>query len=322
MKYLFGVDIGGTNTKIGLLNTDGKILLNKSIKTNSESGYDDCFNRITRVIKDMNIEKNIDDENILGVGIGIPGPVLHQEVVSFFANFPWKKNLNVAKILGEKTGYRVKVDNDVNVITLGEIWQGSAKGYSNVIGVALGTGIGGGIVVDGKLVGGVNGAGGEIGHMTIIPNGKLCGCGKKGCFEAYVSATGIEREATSRLAVNKDNKLWDIITKKESQKIEAKDVFDAAKLGDSFSLDIVDYVTEYIAYGLSILLHITNPKVVVIGGGVALAGDILFDGIKNKIKKYSLTACTDGLQILPAKLGNNAGIIGAAALIINDYKKY
>ncbi|WP_028855718.1 ROK family protein [Psychrilyobacter atlanticus] len=317
MKYLFGVDLGGTNTKIGLLNIEGEILLKKSIKTNSQAGFDECFNKISEVIKKMNIEKNIDNKDILGIGMGIPGPVLHQEIVSFFANFPWKKNLNVAKILEEKTGYRVKVDNDVNVITLGEIWQGSAKGYNDVIGMALGTGIGGGIVTDGKLVGGAKGAGGEIGHMTIVPNGKLCGCGKKGCFEAYVSATGIEREAESRLIVNKNNKLWDIISSKEGQKIEAKDVFDAAKLGDSFSLDIVDYITEYIAYGLSVLLHVTNPEVVVIGGGVALAGNILFDGVRKKIKKYSLQACTDDLQILPAKLGNEAGIIGAAALIVN-----
>lgn len=318
MKYLFGVDLGGTNTKIGLLNIEGKILLKESIKTNSQAGFDDCFNRIAQVIKKMNIEKKIDNKDILGVGMGIPGPVLHQEIVSFFANFPWKKNLNAAKILGEKTGYKVKVDNDVNVITLGEIWQGSAKGYSDVIGMALGTGIGGGIVTDGKLVGGVKGAAGEIGHMTIVPNGKLCGCGKKGCFEAYASARGIEREAESRLTVNKNNKLWDIISSKEGEKIEAKDVFDAAKLGDRFSLDIVEYITEYIAYGLSILLHVTNPEVVVIGGGVALSGEILFDGIRKKIKKYSLSACIDGLQILPAKLGNEAGIIGAAALMVNS----
>ncbi len=317
MKYLFGIDIGGTNIKFGLLNIDGKILLNESIKTNSEAGYDDCFSRIAEEIEKMRVEKNIDKSDILGVGMGIPGPVLHQEIVSFFANFPWEGNLNVARILGEKTGYRVKVDNDVNVITLGEVWQGSAVGYSDVIGMALGTGIGGGIVADGKLVGGAKGAGGEIGHMTIVPNGKLCGCGKKGCFEAYVSATGIEREAESRLAVNKNNKLWDIISKKEGQKVEAKDVFDAAKSGDEFSLDIVDYTTEYIAHGLSILLHVTNPEVVVIGGGVALAGDILFDGIAAKIKKYSLPVCMDGLQILPAKLGNEAGIVGAAALLLN-----
>jgi glucokinase len=283
MKYIFGIDIGGTNIKFGLLNTEGEIILNDSIKTLSENGANATFDRIAEEIEKLRVEKNIDKEDILGVGMGIPGPVLNQEIVTFFANFPWKKNLNVAKILGEKTGYKVKVDNDVNIITAGEAWLGAAKGYKDVIGVALGTGIGGGIISNGKLISGSTGAGGEIGHMTIVPNGKLCGCGKKGCFEAYVSATGIEREATSRLAVNKNNKVWDIVKEKEGQMVEAKDVFDAAKLGDKFALDIVDYTTEYIAHGLSILLHITNPEAIVIGGGGALAGDILFDGIWEKI---------------------------------------
>ncbi len=317
MKYIFGIDIGGTNIKFGLLNLDGEIILSDTIKTLSENGAEKTFDRIAEEIEKLRVEKNIAKEDILGVGMGIPGPVLNQEKVVFFANFPWEENLNVAKILGEKTGYKVKVDNDVNVITAGEAWQGAAKGYKDVIGVALGTGIGGGIIADGKLISGANGAGGEIGHMTIVPNGKLCGCGKKGCFEAYVSATGIEREATSRLTVNKNNKVWDIVKEKEGQKVEAKDVFDAAKLGDEFALDIVDYTTEYIAHGLGILLHITNPEVIVIGGGVALAGDILFDGIKEKIKKYSLSVCVEDLKILPAKLGNEAGIVGAAALILN-----
>ena len=317
MKYIFGIDIGGTNIKFGLLNIDGEIILSDTIKTKSEQGFDDTFDRITDEIEKMRTEKNIEKLDILGVGMGIPGPVLHQETVVFFANFPWEGNMNVAKILGEKTGYKVKVDNDVNVITMGEVWQGAAKGYSDVIGIALGTGIGGGIVTDSRLIAGAGGAGGEVGHMTIVPNGKLCGCGKKGCFEAYVSATGIERETTSRLMVDKNNKVWDIVKEKKRQRVEAKDVFDAAKLGDKFALDIVDYTTEYIAYGLSILLHITNPEVIVIGGGVALAGDILFDGIKEKIKKYTLPVCIDKLQILPAKLGNKAGIVGAAALILN-----
>jgi len=317
MKYIFGIDIGGTNIKFGLLNTDGEILLSDSIKTQSEDGSDRTFDRIADEIEKLRVEKNIEKSDILGVGMGIPGPVLAQETVVFFANFPWEENLNVAKILEEKTGYKVKVDNDVNVITAGEAWQGAAKGYTNIVGVALGTGIGGGIISDGKLISGAGGAGGEIGHMTIVPNGKLCGCGKKGCFEAYVSATGIEREATSRLMVNKNNKVWDIVQSKEGQKVEAKDIFDAAKLGDEFALDIVDYTTEYVAYGLSILLHVTNPEVVVIGGGVSLAGDILFDGIKEKIKKYSLPVCVEKLEILPAKLGNEAGIVGAAALILN-----
>ncbi len=318
MKYVFGIDLGGTNIKFGLLDINGKILLSDSIKTRSELGFDNTFERITSEIEEMRVEKKIEKSDILGIGIGIPGPVLNQEIVVSFANFPWEKNLNVAKILGDKTGYKVKVDNDVNVITMGEVWQGAAKGYKNVIGIALGTGIGGGILVDNKLVTGARGAGGEVGHMTIVPNGKLCGCGKKGCFEAYVSATGIEREGASRLAVNKDNRVWETVKVKVNQNVEAKDIFDAAKEGDKFALDIVDYVTEYISHGLSLLLHVTNPEVIVIGGGVALAGDILFDGIREKIKKYSFSVCIENLEILPAKLGSDAGIVGGGALIINS----
>jgi glucokinase len=317
MKYIFGIDIGGTNIKFGLLNTEGEIILNDRIKTLSENGVEVTFDRIAEEIEKLRVEKNIDKKDILGIGVGIPGPVLEEKIVSSFANFPWEDNLNVSKILEEKTGYKVKVENDVNVITMGETWQGAGKGYKNILGIALGTGIGGGIVSNGHLVSGFNGAGGEIGHITLVPNGKLCGCGKKGCFEAYVSATGIEREATSRLSVNKQNKLWEIVNKKEDKKPEAKDIFEAAKLGDEFSLDIVEYATEYLAYGISILLHVTNPEVVVVGGGVSLAGDILFNGIREKIGKYSIPECVENLKIVPAKLGNEAGIIGAAALILN-----
>lgn len=316
MNYIFGVDIGGTNIKLGLIDQEGKILISSSIKTLPEGGADKTFDRIVEETERLRLEKNISKEDILGLGVGIPGPVLNQEVVVSFANFPWEGNLNVGKILGEKTGYLVKVDNDANVITMGETWQGAGKGFKNVIGVALGTGIGGGIVNEGKLISGTSGAGGEVGHMTIVPNGKLCGCGKQGCFEAYVSATGIERETESRLRVNKNNLVHEIVEKKESKKVEAKDVFDAAKKGDEFALGIVDYATEYIAYGISIMLHLTNPEAIVIGGGVSLAGDILFDGIKEKIKKYSMPVVVKDLKIVPAKLGNNAGVVGAAALII------
>ena len=191
------------------------------------------------------------------------------------------------------------------------MWKGAAQGYKNVLGLAVGTGIGGGIIVDGKLVSGEHGAGGEVGHIKIEPNGKLCGCGQKGCWEAYASATGIIREANSRLAVSKQNLLYETTKGRE---LEAKDVFDAAKKGDEFSLDIVDYEAEKLAFGIGNLLSILDPEIVVVGGGVALAGDILFDRVKEKLKDVAFPSTLENLRIVAATLGNDAGILGAAYL--------
>jgi len=314
MSYIVGIDIGGTNIKAGVLSEEGEILVTRSIKTESSRGSDNCFDRITILIEEMLDTLEISKKDVLGVGLGIPGPVVNQEIVSFFANFPWEKDLNVRKALEERTGLKVKLDNDVNIITLGEYWQGAAKGYENVLGVAIGTGIGGGIISNGNIVSGFSGAGGEVGHIVIEPNGKLCGCGSKGCWEAYASATGLEREAKSRLVVNKNNMLWNKVQGKE---LEAKDIFDAAKEGDAFSLDLVDYEAEKIAHGLGIVLSITNPEIVVMGGGVSLAGDFLFDKVKEKIATYAFKPSLNGIQIIPATLGNNAGVVGAAALFAN-----
>ncbi len=317
-KYIIGIDLGGTNIKAGLVKVeDGTIVDSFSIKTESEKGSSNTFDRIANFVDDIIKKEKLTKKDILGLGMGIPGPVLNNEIVSFFANFPWEDNLNVAEELKKRTGLEVKLDNDVNVITLGEAWTGAAQGYKNVLGIALGTGIGGGLVVNGHLFGGTSGGAGEIGHIKIEENGKLCGCGQKGCWEAYASATGLEREATSRLRVNKNNLVWKKI-EGDITKLEAKHIFDAAKEGDKFALELVDYETRYVALGLSTVLNVMNPEIVVIGGGVSLAGDILFDGIKEKIKENTLIPILNGLKdIVPAKLGNDAGIVGAAALILD-----
>ena len=250
-------------------------------------------------------------ENVKAVGIGVPGPVVNERVVKFWANFPWPREIDLAGEFEKHLNRKVKADNDVNIITLGEMWKGSAQGYKNVLGLAIGTGIGGGVIADGKLVSGKNGAGGEVGHIKVERAGKLCGCGQEGCWEAYASATGLIREAQSRLAVNKNNLLYERVKGRE---LEAKDIFDAAKEGDKFSLALVDYEAEYIAFGIGNLLNVLDPEIIVIGGGVALAGEILFNGVNEKLKKYALPSTLEGLRILPAKLGNDAGIIGAAYL--------
>lgn len=313
MKYYAGVDLGGTNTKIGILDIDGNIFKSSIIKTFSDRGVDDTLNRIWETIRNLVQELDIDIKNLSGIGIGIPGPVKDQSIVKFFANFPWEKNINVKELMEKISGVETKLDNDVNIIAMGEAKYGAAKSSSSSVTIALGTGIGGGIYINGSLISGFSGAGGEIGHIKLEKNGKLCGCGQRGCFEAYASATGMIREAVSRLAVNKSNLLYELIDKK-IDKLEAKDIFDAAKQGDTFSLDIIDYETEYLAMGIGNILNILNPEVIVIGGGVALAGDILFNPLKEKLKKYVLPVALKDLKIVPGVLGNEAGIKGAVGL--------
>ena len=313
MNYYAGVDLGGTNTKIGILNREGDILKSRIIKTLSAEGVDNTLERIWKTIQELSQELDINIKNIKGIGLGIPGPVLEQSIVAFFANFPWERNINIKEKLEKLTGIETKLDNDSNIIALGEAKYGAAKGSKSSVTVALGTGIGGGIYIDGKLVSGAKGAGGEVGHMKIVKDGKLCGCGQRGCFEAYVSATGLIREAVSRLTVNKQNLLYKMIDG-DLMKLEAKDIFDAAREGDAFSLDLVDYEAEYLALGIANILNIINPEVVVLGGGVALAGDILLNPMKEKMVKYALPVTLEELQIVQGVLGNEAGIKGAVGL--------
>ncbi len=315
MKYYVGVDLGGTNTKIGICDTEGKILLSSSIKTDSVRGVEDTLERIWKEIQRQGKELGICKEEILGIGIGIPGPVKAQSVVGFFANFPWEKNINLQEKMQKISGIDTKLDNDVNVIAQGEAIFGAAKGHKSSITVALGTGIGGGIFIDGKLISGMTGAGGEIGHMKLVPNGKLCGCGQKGCFEAYASATGMVREALSRLYVNKQNALYEKF-EGNYENLEAKDIFEAAAHGDIFSQEIVDYEAEYLAMGIGNLLNIINPEVIVLGGGIALAKEQILNPIKQKISKYALEITLENLEMKTGVLGNEAGILGAAALFM------
>ena len=311
MKYYVGIDLGGTNTKLGLVDESGNIIFTTIAKTDSIEGFSETIKRLSNILKAQIETSNVSFSDVKSVGIGVPGPVLNNRIVKFWANFPWKNGVDLALEFEKNLGIPVKADNDVNVITLGEMWQGAGQGYKNVLGLAIGTGIGGGIIVDGKLISGLNGAGGEVGHIKIEHNGKLCGCGQKGCWEAYASATGIIREAQSRLAVNKQNLLYKMT---KGRDLEAKDVFDAAKKGDKFSLDIVDYETEKLALGIGNLLNILDPEIVVIGGGVALSGDFLFDKVKEKIKEVAFPSTLETLKIVTAKLGNDAGILGAAYL--------
>jgi len=315
MKYYAGVDLGGTNTKIGIVGEDGVILTRNNIKTQSHSGVEATMTRIWQEIVRLCTEGEISAQSLSGIGIGIPGPVMNQEVVGFFANFPWEVDINLAELMRKISGIDTRLENDVNVIAMGESKFGAGRGSSSSITVALGTGVGGGIVVNSKLISGMNGAGGEIGHMKLVENGKLCGCGQRGCFETYASATGVIREAKSRLAVNKNNLLYKSLDG-NMEKLEAKDVFDCAKAGDEFSMEIVNYVGNYLGMGIGNLLNVINPEIIILSGGVALAGEILLDVVKEKLKQYAMPVTLKNLEIKLGELGNDAGIKGGIALFL------
>lgn len=315
MNYYVGIDLGGTNTKIGILDIQGNIFKSTIIKTLSAEGAESTLTRIWEAAKNLAIELNIEIKDLKGIGIGIPGPVINQSVVAFFANFPWGTNVEIKKMMENISGVETRLDNDVNIIALGEARYGAAKGSSTSVTIALGTGIGGGIYIEGKLISGFTGAGGEVGHMKLVKDGRLCGCGQNGCFEAYASATGLVREATSRLTVNKNNMLYSMIDG-DIERLEAKDIFDTAKKGDKFSMDLVDYEAEYLAMGIGNILNIINPEKVVLGGGVAMAGDILLSPMKKKLEKYALGVTLENLEIVQGVLGNEAGIKGAVGLFM------
>ncbi len=308
-KYGFGVDVGGTTCKIGLFDMSGVILEKWEIKTNTENNGASILDDVAASVLSKMEEKNIDKEDVQGIGLGVPGPVDNEGVVHKCVNLGWDV-VNVEKELEEKTGLLVKAGNDANVAALGEMWQGGGKGYQNVVMVTLGTGVGGGIIVDGKIIAGANGAGGELGHIHMDDEEtECCGCGRKGCLEQYASATGIVRMAKKKLQTEtRTTKLtaFDPLT--------AKDIFDVAKEGDEVALELVDKLCTVLGTALANVAGVVDPEVFVIGGGVSRAGDILIEGIQKKYSEIVFQACRE-TKVTLATLGNDAGMYGCVKLL-------
>lgn len=316
MNYFVGIDIGGTNVEIGILNAQGDILGKESIKTESKKGAEDTFNRIWNKTKELAEKLKIKVEDIEAIGLGIPGPVVNNSVVKIAANFSWNNDFPAKDLMEKITGKPVKVGNDVKVIALGETLFGAGKGYKNSITIPIGTGIAAGIIIDGKILEGAGGAAGEFGHVVVNKEGYKCGCGLTGCLETYCSATGIVREGRRRLELDKNNALYEVIGG-DLEKLEAKHIFDLAKKGDKFSEEIVDFFCEKLAEGVGMLLNIINPEIIIFTGGVARAGEIITDGVKKYLPKYALGMTMENLIFTFGKLEEEAGIKGAAALIMN-----
>ena len=309
-QYVFGVDIGGTTVKLGLFNKAAELLDKWEIPTVKENGGEQILPDVAKSILKKMEEKGIAKSDIIGIGVGAPGAVDEEgTMVGGAVNLGWGV-LNIPQILKEYLDVPVKAANDAKVAALGEMWQGGGKGHRNMVAVTLGTGVGGGIIVEGKILTGATGAGGEIGHIHMEDNEtELCGCKKKGCLEQYASATGIVRLAKRRLA--EDDKPSCL----REGEISAKTVFDGVKAGDEVAIEIAERFGNYLGKGLAMVACTVNPEVFVIGGGVSKAGEILLSFIKPSFEKYVFSPCKK-VEFALAKLGNDAGIYGAAALVI------
>lgn len=308
MKYCFGVDIGGTSVKIGLFQTDGILMDKWEIPTKTENEGKAILPDIAQSLEKKLFETKIPKDQIKGIGIGIPAPVDEEGIVQKTANLGWGYK-EVKREMEELTGFKAAVGNDANVAALGEMWLGGGKGYKDLVMVTLGTGVGGGIIVNGLPLTGANGAGGEIGHICVNYEEKdRCGCGKQGCLEQYASATGIARIARIRLHKNDDPSIL------RGRKVSAKMVFDALKEGDKVAEEIVEEFGAYLGHALANIAVITDPAVIVIGGGVSKAGEILLEYVEKYYHEKAFFSNQD-VRFVLAELGNDAGICGAAKLM-------
>lgn len=310
-QYAIGVDIGGTTVKLGLFDRQGQAVEKWEIPTVKEEQGSHILSDIAASIKDKLASLKLTEAELLGVGVGAPGPVDAGGTVHKAVNLGWDV-FNIPKALQEYLNLPVKAANDANVAAFGEMWQGGGKGHSNIVAVTLGTGVGGGIIVNGSILTGATGAGGEIGHIHIEDNEpEPCGCQNHGCLEQYASATGVVRLARRRLAQDQEPSIL-----RGRDELSAKAVWDAVKAEDPVAVQIAEQFGEYLGKGLAAVAAVANPEVFVIGGGVSKAGEILFDYIRPAYEKYVFHGCRNARFAL-ATLGNDAGIFGAAGLIVN-----
>ena len=312
-EYAFGIDLGGTTAKIGLFTTSGALLEKWEVATDTSNAGEHILENLAADVLDKMKEKSIQPEQVEGVGIGVPGPVLDSSIVPIVcANLGgWGERNVSAQLSGLLDGLKVLVGNDANVAALGEIWMGAAKGAKNAVMVTLGTGVGGGVVVNGKVIDGVHGAGGEIGHITVNRHETaVCGCGKRGCLEQYSSATGVVRCMKKLLDENPDTPCV-----LRGTEFAAKDVFDAARNGDALAAREVDEMSDTLGMALANIASTVDPEAFLVGGGVARAGDVLFAPLNKHFQEYAFKSCRE-TPIKQASLGNDAGIYGAVRLIV------
>ena len=310
-KYCFGIDVGGTTVKMGLFTTEGELLDKWEIPTRKEDGGAYILNDVAASVEAKLAEKNIAKEDVAGAGIGVPGPTLDTGYVSICVNLGWKDK-NPANELSELLSIPVKAGNDANVAALGEMWKGGGEGYLDVVLLTLGTGVGGGIIINGEIAPSHRGVGGELGHITVNPDEEAtCNCGNHGCLEQYASATGVVRIANKLLAASKEES-----SLRTLETVTAKDVFAAAKAGDHLAVEAVEVLGKYLGLVVANVALTVDPDVFVIGGGVSKAGQVLIDVITKYYHNFAKIIGDNKAKVVLAKLGNDAGIYGAARMVL------
>lgn len=323
-KWLVGVDLGGTTIKIAFINQNGEMIHKWEIPTNTREKGNHIPTDIAKSIDQTLDELRQNKNKLIGIGIGAPGPVnLKNGSIDVAVNLGWE-NFHLKSLLEMETSLPVIVENDANVAAIGEMWKGAGKGAKDLLCVTLGTGVGGGIIANGEIIHGVNGAGGEIGHIpSIIEGGVRCNCGKTGCLETVASATGIVRLTIEELSsTHTPSKLREIYH--EHQSLSSKLVFEAANEGDELANKVIDNVTLYLGLALANLANGLNPEKIVIGGGVSKAGDALLAPLKEHFTRFAFPRVAQGVELAIATLGNDAGVIGSSWLakkkLINDHE--
>lgn len=313
MGNRIGIDVGGTNVKIALVNEKGRIIYSNSIPTRAEMGYEYTIGNMKEAIKILLTETKSTPVDIEGMGFGFPGQIDCQKgIVRLAPNIPGWVDVPIANIMEEEFSIPTRVDNDVRCAALGELNFGAGVGCENLICITVGTGIGSGLIINGKLVRGASNAAGEIGHIKLdIQGGPLCGCGDRGCLEAFASGPSIVALAEDYIKGGKSTKYRELANPEITPYI----VSEAAKQGDPVAKRIFTIVGEYIGVGLASVVNLLNPEKIIIGGGVAAAGDILMNPIKETLVKRAMPIAGAAVEVVPAQLGNTAGVIGASLLI-------
>lgn len=310
-KICIGVDVGGTSVKLGMFKLNGENFKKWEIPTDRTDNCKNVVGDIAKSIREQLEKEGYTLTDCVGIGMGVPGPVIPGGYVEVCVNLGWRDCYPSRELSDILEGIPVELGNDANVAALGESWQGGAKGFRDVVLLTLGTGVGGGVILDGRIVAGRHGIGGEIGHIHVREDEtEYCNCKGRGCLEQVASATGIVQEAKRFLAASdKESKL------RKFETLTCKDVFDCAKEGDELALEIVDVVAKYLGMALSHLSHIVDPDIIVLGGGVSKAGDFLLEVVQKKYDQFT-TISSNKASVRLATLGNDAGIYGAARMCI------